>query len=92
MDVIAIEGNGSRPSHRGGGYSQDDRMYTVNTTEVHAVAYRIGSYYSNSMLSDNPHSGIYKAEISNTLDNVSCGNPTCNQGGMVIVETKRNDS
>lgn len=37
--TIAIEGNGSRPSHRGDGYKESDVMYTLNTTEVHAVAY-----------------------------------------------------
>lgn len=37
-EVIAIEGNGSRPSHRGDGYSTEDVMYTLNSTEHHAVA------------------------------------------------------
>ena len=37
------------------------------------------------MLSDNPHSGIYKADTSRTLDS-SGGNPSCNQGGMLVVE------
>lgn len=37
--VVAIEGNGSRPSHHGDGYCEGDAMYTLNTTEVHAVAF-----------------------------------------------------
>lgn len=37
--VVAIEGNGSRPSHKGDGYKESDVMYTLNTTEVHAVAF-----------------------------------------------------
>lgn len=37
------------------------------------------------MKSSNPDSGIYKAETSRTLD-ANGGNPTCNQGGMAIVE------
>ena len=37
--VVAIEGNGSRPSHRGDGYSEGDAMYTLNSVEQHAVAY-----------------------------------------------------
>lgn len=47
--------------------------------------YGICSQNSNSMKSSNPHSGIYKAESSRTLD-CNGGNPTCNQGGMVVVE------
>jgi DNA (cytosine-5)-methyltransferase 1 len=36
--VYPIEGNGSRPSHKGPGFSDSDKMYTLNTTEQHAVA------------------------------------------------------
>ena len=36
--TFAIEGNGSRPSHKGDGYSETDVMYTLNTIEHHAVA------------------------------------------------------
>lgn len=35
--MIVLEGNGSRPSHRGDGYSESDTMYTLNSTEHHAV-------------------------------------------------------
>ena len=38
VHTIAIEGNGSRPSHKGDGYKETDKMYTLNTTEVHGVA------------------------------------------------------
>ena len=51
----------------------------------HAVCYGISSFNSNSMLSDNPHSGIYEATTSRTLD-LNGGNPSCNQGGIAIVE------
>lgn len=37
--VCCLEGNGSRPSHRGDGYKESETMYTLNTTEQHAVAY-----------------------------------------------------
>lgn len=47
-------------------------------------AFGICSDKSNSMLSDNPHSGIYKAETSRTLD-ANGGNPGCNQGGIAVV-------
>lgn len=40
--ITAIEGNGSRPSHRGDGYKEADVMYTLNATEQHGVAYGIG--------------------------------------------------
>lgn len=50
----------------------------------HAVCYGISAYHSNSMLSDNPHSGIYTAETSRTIDQ-NGGNPACNQGGIVVV-------
>lgn len=36
------------------------------------------------MKSDNPHSGIYKADTSRSLD-LNGGNPSCNQGGMLVV-------
>ena len=39
MAVVALEGNGSRPSHHGDGYSEEDVSYTLNATEHHAVAY-----------------------------------------------------
>ena len=40
-DIVCLEGNGSRPSHRGDGYIESEVMYTLNSTEVHAVAYGI---------------------------------------------------
>lgn len=64
-------------------------MYTLNSVEVHAVAYGICSYESNAMKSKNPHSGIYEADTSRTLD-LNGGNPSCNQKrGVVIVEEIR---
>jgi len=39
--VIPLEGNGSRPSHRGKGWNESDKMFSLNTTEVHAVAYGV---------------------------------------------------
>lgn len=38
--ICVIEGNGSRPSHRGDGYKESDIMYTLNATEQHAVCYQ----------------------------------------------------
>lgn len=52
---------------------------------VTSAAYGICSYASNSMKSSNPHSGVYKAETSRTLD-LNGGNPACNQGGIAVVQ------
>ena len=39
------------------------------------------------MKSDNPYSGIYKAETARTLDG-NGGNPSCNQGGIAVVSVQ----
>lgn len=52
---------------------------------VAPAAYGICSYASNSMKSSNPHSGVYKADTSRTLD-LNGGNPACNQGGIAVVQ------
>ena len=49
-----------------------------------AVVYGICSKDSNSMKSDNPHSGFYEAETVRTID-TSNQSPAKNQGGMVVV-------
>lgn len=48
--------------------------------------FSICSKDSNAMKSDNPHSGIYEAETARTLDG-NGGNPSCNQGGIAVVES-----
>lgn len=40
-EIICLEGNGARPSHKGDGYSGSGAMYTLNTTEQHAVCYSV---------------------------------------------------
>ena len=40
--MIVLEGNGSRPSHKGDGYSESDVSYTLNATEHHAVCTNLG--------------------------------------------------
>lgn len=49
------------------------------------TAYTLCSKNSNSMQSNNPHSGIYEADASRTLDK-NGGNPACNQGGVIVLE------
>ena len=85
-DIICIEGNGARPSHRGTGWKVGGAMYTLNSTEVHCVCYAIGLYCSEGVLSSNPHSGFYETELARTLDAVNCGCPGCNQGGTAVIE------
>ncbi len=38
-EVIVLEGNGTRPSHRGVWYSEDGKMFTLNTIERHIVCF-----------------------------------------------------
>lgn len=48
------------------------------------MAYGFSSFDSNAMKSSNPHSGIYEADTSRTLD-LNGGNPACNQGGVAVM-------
>lgn len=43
-NTVCLEGNGSRPSHNGDGYIESDKMYTLNATEHHGVAYAVDMY------------------------------------------------
>ena len=58
---------------------------------INPVVYGICAKDSNSMKSDNPHSGFYEAETSRCLDG-NGGNPSCNQGGMAVVALEGNGS
>ena len=73
---------------REGGHVYEDVSGTLRANagdNQMAVAYGISSYESNAMKSSNPHSGIYEADTSRTLD-LNGGNPACNQGGIAVVE------
>lgn len=75
-------------SRVGGHVDEDGIAYSVRANagdNQQAVVYGICSDGSNSMKSSNPHSGIYEADTSRTLD-LNGGNPTCNQGGMAVVQ------
>lgn len=71
-----------------GALVQDDLSATLACNNDQTVfvpkCYGICSKDSNSMKSDNPHSGFYEAETSRCLD-ANGGNPSCNQGGMAVV-------
>ena len=73
-----ITTNGCVPNNQGG----TAILKPVSASKLYCIC----SYSSNSMKSSNPHSGVYEAETSRTLDTVSCGNPVCCQGGMAVVE------
>lgn len=63
----------------------DEKTGALSTLCNQAVVYGVCAKESNSMKSDNPHSGFYEAETSRTLDN-NGGNPNCAQGGMIVLE------
>ena len=52
-----LEGNGSRPSHSGDGYAESETMYTLNSTEHHAVCIGNGQMCNITM-----------KPVANTLD------------------------
>ena len=56
-----------------------------------AEPYCIPGYYSGAMMSDNPHSGIYKADVARTLD-LNGGSPACNRGGAMVVYEEKEDN
>lgn len=73
-----------------GALVQTDMAGTIAATQDQYLFQPVGingisSLDSNAMKSSNPHSGIYEAETSRTLDG-NGGNPSCNQGGIAIVE------
>lgn len=84
---------GTRPHNKDEGQKWEpaETANTLNTfdtgevrcNELAVKTYGICSDGSNSMRSDNPHSGIYEADTSRTLDG-NGGNPACNQGGIAV--------
>ena len=76
-----------------GALIQDDKSATLGCNNDQTLfvptAFGICSKESNSMKSDNPHSGFYKADSSRTLDG-NGGNPSCNQGGLAVVALEGN--
>ena len=69
---------------------QTDKSATLSCNNDQTLfepkGYGICSKESNAMKSANPHSGIYEADTSRTLDG-NGGNPGCNQGGIAVVES-----
>lgn len=72
-----------------GALIQEDLSATLGTNNDQTLfqprAFGVCAKNSNSMKSDNPDSGFYEADTARTLD-ASGGNPTCNQGGIAVIE------
>ena len=72
-----------------GALVQDNLSATLSTNNDQTLfqprAYGVCAKNSNSMKSDNPNSGFYEADTSRCLD-ANGGNPTCNQGGIAVIE------
>ena len=78
----------NEPENLGGGKGiliQNEHTGALSTVNNQSVCYGISPYGSNAMLSSNPHSGIYEANTSRTLD-LNGGSPVCNQGGIAVVQ------
>lgn len=63
----------------------NDPQFTLSSAHEHAVCYALDATSSNSMKSRNPHSGFHEETVTKTLN--TSPDPTCNQGGNVIVQT-----
>lgn len=68
------------------GCSNDQTLFDFRGGQT---VYGISSYESNAMKSSNPESGISEAETARTLDS-NGGNPACNQGGMLVYDSRGN--
>ena len=81
--IAVIEGNGSRPSHKGEGYKESEVMYTLNATEQHAVAF--AELQATLSANDGPKgsaSQMMKNPEENFVGEVTygIGRPAMNQG------------
>ena len=80
------DGQQTAPTLTAHNAGDNQRMPDKNHFNCVLQAYGICSKESNAMKSDNPHSGIYEADTSRTIDG-NGGNPGCNQGGIAVVES-----
>ena len=89
--AISFQERAGKPGGGKGILIQDEHTGALSTQNKQSVCYGICGYNSEGMKSDNPHSGIYEADTSRTLD-LNGGNPACNQGGMAVVALEGNGS
>ena len=71
------------------GYEKNGTQEARNDMYV-VQPYGIGAYNSEGMRSGNPNAGVYEADTARTLD-TSCGDPSCNQGGIAVVAFTQNE-
>lgn len=86
--VFALEGNGTRPSHRGDGYKEGEESevsYTLNAVEQHAVAYRKAAHPRTS----EEGQGYEEATVADTM-NVS--DTTEARTPMLVCDARGNGS
>lgn len=73
-----------------GALIQNNKSATLSCNNDQALfiprAYGICAKDSHSMKSPNPKIGVYEADTSRTIDG-NGGNPSCNQGGIAVVES-----
>ena len=67
-DIICLEGNGYRPTHRGDGWTRGGIMYTLNSTEVHGVCYGLD-------LQGGKGNASYTIDVAPTILSDSHGTP-----------------
>ena len=70
--AIPLEGNGSRPSMRGAGYSESDASYTLNGVEHHGVAYSINGQGGNGEQIDCEKTQTLTAAHKSSGNNKAC--------------------
>lgn len=80
------EGPSRKTESRTGVSDSKQVEYTGQGLNSDKSIYGICSFTSNAMKSDNPNSGIYETDVAKTID-TSGTNPSCNQGGNVVVDT-----
>ena len=81
----SMSGHPSAGESQGEGAAErTERSLGATGENMKSSCFNICSYASNSMKSENPHSGIYETDKTRTLD-LNGGNPACNQGGTMIV-------
>ena len=79
VETVALEGNGQRPSHRGDGYAETDKSYTLNATEKHGVAYSFDPGASRDV------GVLFIEECGKTLTNGTC--PGHHDGVVIATNT-----
>ena len=81
----SMSGHPSAGESQGEGAAErTERSLGATGENMKSSCFNICSYASNSMKSENPHSGIYETDKTRTLD-LNGGNPACNQGGTMII-------